>query len=99
MWKTVSKTATHINSIEKTLKQSIEKGEFKKIKETISRNEQATKRVLKQGKFVKFNYLKHKPDNERNQKTSQTTTMQDTLKPRQAGILKNNTNIASNSIN
>ena len=88
MWKTVSKTATHINSIEKTLKQSIEKGEFKKIKETISRNEQATKRVLK-----------HEPDNERNQKTSQTTAMQDTLKPRQAGILKNNTNIASNSIN
>ena len=47
----------------------------------------------------KFNYLKHKSDTERNQKTSQTTTLQDTLKPSYARILKNNTNIASNSTN
>ena len=31
-------------------------------------------------------------------KTLQTTTMQDTLKPKYASILKNNTNIASNNI-
>ena len=66
---------------------------------TISRNEEATKRVLKQRKFKKFNYLKQRPDTERNQKTSQTTTIQDTLKPTYASILKNNTNVASNSIN
>ena len=77
----------------------MEKEEFQKIRETISRNEEATKRVLKQRKFKKFNYLKHKPDTERNQKTSQTTTIQDTLKPTYASILKNNTNVASNSIN
>ena len=64
--KTISKTAGHINSTEKALKQNMEKKEFQKIKETISRNEEATKRVLKQRKFEKFNYLKHKPDTERN---------------------------------
>ena len=73
--KTVSETATHINLTEKALKQNMEKEEFQKIKETISRNEEAKKRVLKQRKFKKFNYLKHKPDTERNQKTSQTTTI------------------------
>ena len=97
--KTISESAAHINSTENALKQNMEKEEFQKIKETISRNEEATKRVLKQRKFKKFNYLKHKPDTESNQKTSQTTTMQDTLKPTYASILKNNTNVASNSIN
>ena len=46
----------------------MEKEDFQKIKETISRNEEATKQVLKQRKFKKFNYLKHKPDTERNKK-------------------------------
>ena len=92
-------TAAHIYSTQKALKQNMEKEEFQKIKATISRNEEATKRVLKQKKIKKFNYLKHKPNTERNQKTSQTATIQDTLKPIYASILKNNTNIASNSIN
>ena len=38
----------------------MEKKEFKKIKEMISRNKKATKRVLKQRKIKMFNYLKHK---------------------------------------
>ena len=97
--KTISETAAHINSTANALKQNMEKEEFQKIKETISRNEEATKRVLKQRKFKKFNYLKQRPDTERNRKTSQTTTIQDTLKPTYASILKNNTNVASNSIN
>ena len=97
--KTISETAAHINSTENALKQNMENEELQKIKETIYRNEEATKRVLKQRKFKKFNYLKHKPDTERNQKTSQTTTIQDTLKPTYASILKNNTNVASSSIN
>ena len=66
--KTIFESAAHISSTEKTLRQNMEKEEFQKIKETISRNEEATKRVLKQRKFKKFNYLKHKPDTERNQK-------------------------------
>ena len=37
--------------------------------------------VLKLRKFEKVNYIKHKTDTERNQKASQTTTIQDTLKP------------------
>ena len=44
--KTISETAAHINSTEKTLKQNMEKEEFEKIKERNSRNEEATKRVL-----------------------------------------------------
>ena len=44
----------------------MEKEEFQKIKETISENKEAKKRVLKEEKFKKFNYLKHKPDTERN---------------------------------
>ena len=94
--KTISETAAHINSTEKASKQNTEREELQKIKETISWNEKATKRVLMQRKFY---YLKHKPDTERNQKTSLTTTIQDTLKPTYASILKNNTNAASNSIN
>ena len=94
-----SETATHINLTEKALKQNMEKGEFQKIKETISKNEEATKRVLKHRKLKRFNHLKHKPDTERNQKISQTTTIQDTLKPIYTSILKNNANPASNSIN
>ena len=97
--KTISETAAHINSTENALKQNMENEEFQKIKERISRNEEATKRVRKQRKFKKFNYLKHKPDTERNKKTSQITTIQGTLKPTHASILKNNTNVSSNSIN
>ena len=97
--KAIIETATHINSTEKTLKQNKEKEEFQKIKEMVSRSEETSKWVLKQRKFEKFNYLKHKPDTERNKKTSQTTAIQDILKPTYASILKNNTNITSNSIN
>ena len=97
--KTISETAEHINSTENALKQNMEKEEFQKIKKKISRNEEAKKRVLKEIKIKTFNYLKHKPDTVRNQKTSQTTAIQDTLKPTYASILKNNTNVASNSIN
>ena len=43
---TISETEAYINSIEKALKQNMEKEEFQKIKETISRNKEATKRVL-----------------------------------------------------
>ena len=77
----------------------MEKEEFQKISETISRNEGATIRFLKQRKFKKFNYLKHKLDTERYQKTSPTTTKQDNLKSTYVRTLKNSINIASNSIN
>ena len=53
---TISETEAYINSIENALKQNMEKEEFQKIKETISRNEEATKQTLKQRKFKRFNY-------------------------------------------
>ena len=68
--KTKSENAAHIISTENALKQNIGKEEFQNIKQTVSRNKEATKRVLKQRKFKKFNYLQHKPDTERNQRTS-----------------------------
>ena len=77
----------------------MENEEFQKINETISRNEEATIRFLKQRKLKKFNYLKHKLDTERYQKTSPTTTIQSNLKSTYARTLKNSINIASNSIN
>ena len=76
---TISETAAHINSIEKALKQNMEKDECQKIKETISRNEEATKQVLKQSKFKMFNYLKQKPDTEKNKK--KITNHSNTLHP------------------
>ena len=48
------KTIAHINSTENALKQNMEKEEFQEIKQTISGNEEATKRVLKQRKFKNF---------------------------------------------
>ena len=65
--KTITETAVHINATENSLKQNMEKEEYQKIKVTISRNEEVTKRVLKQRKLKKFKYLKHKSDTERNQ--------------------------------
>ena len=40
-------------------------------------------------KIKKFNYLKHNTD--RNEKTSHPTTIQDTLRPAYASMIKNNT--------
>ena len=53
--KTISKTTKHINLTKKTLKENMEKKDFKKIKEIISKNEKPTKRVLRKRKFIKFN--------------------------------------------
>ena len=48
---------------------------------------------------MKCNYLKYKPDADKNHQTSLTTTIQDTLKPKYVSSLKNNTHTAPNSIN
>ena len=52
--KTISETVTLSNSIERILKQNMGKKEVKKIEETISWNEERTRRVFKQRKFKKF---------------------------------------------
>ena len=43
MWQNNIKTAAYISSTENDLKQNMEKEEFQKIKETISRNKEAKK--------------------------------------------------------
>ena len=52
--KTINETVTLSNSIERILKQNMGKKEVKKIEETISWNEERTRRVFKQRKFKKF---------------------------------------------
>ena len=42
--KTIGENATHINSPDATLKQNMEKEEFRNIKETISKNEEKIKK-------------------------------------------------------
>ena len=49
--KTIGENARHINSPDATLKQNMEKEEFRNIKETISKNEEKIKRVFKQRKI------------------------------------------------
>ena len=49
--KAIGENATHINSPDATLKQNMEKEEFRNIKETISKIEEKIKRVFKQRKI------------------------------------------------
>ena len=77
-------------------KKSFKKSKKRFLKMKKQQNEFSS---IENWKVKRLNYLKHKPDTERNQKISETTTIQDTLKPIYASILKNNTNRASNSIN
>ena len=59
--KTIEETAIKINNIESILKQQLEKKEYEEIKKTITSNEVATKKILHQRKFKKYNSLKYKP--------------------------------------
>ena len=65
---TVQKTNEDIKSTEETLRKSMENEEFNKVKATIKENEEATKRLLQQRKFKKFNHLKHNPKPEKIQR-------------------------------
>ena len=58
--KTEEKTQTSITEIEVTLKQQLKKDDYAEIN-TIKVNETATKHILHQRKFKKFNTLKYKP--------------------------------------
>ena len=57
--KTVVNVTTDIKAVELSLKKNMEKEEFKKTEDAINQNDEANKRMLKQRKFKKFNYLKH----------------------------------------
>ena len=59
--KTEEKTQTSITEIEATLKRQLKKDDYAEIQNTIKINETATKQILHQRKFKKFNALKYKP--------------------------------------
>ena len=59
--KTEAKTQTSITEIEATLKQQLKEDDHAEIQYTIKVNETATKQMLPQWKFKKFNTLKFKP--------------------------------------
>ena len=94
--KTVVNATTDIKAIELSLKKNMEKEEFEKIEDAINQNDEANKRMLKQRKFKKFNYLKHNPKKEVKQqpnvntKIQKTNQLQNKNKLSYAGAVQNN---------
>ena len=59
--KTIEEAAIKINNAKSILKQQLESKEYEEIKKTIRSNEAATKKILHQQKFKKYNSFKFKP--------------------------------------
>ena len=64
-YNTIKENGILTNSTEASLKQNIEKEEYKNIEEVILQNKETTKHTVKQQKFKKFNYLKYKTADEK----------------------------------
>ena len=62
---TINKTVASIKSTEALSKQNMEREEYRNIKEVVLRNEETTKRTLKQREFKKLNYQKYKLANDK----------------------------------
>ena len=96
--KTEQKTRKNINETETILKQQLKKEDYEEIKNTITSNETATKKLLQQRKFKKFTSLRYKPKSGvktdvNNDGGSRTTEEQPRpTKPSYAQVLKSNTN-------
>ena len=95
--KTEEKTQTSITEIGVTLKQKLKKDDYAEIQNTFKVNETATKQILHQRKFKKFNTLKYKP--KPTVKTTNFTeekelleTSPTTARPTYADILKDTKN-------
>ena len=73
---TIKENDALTNSTETSLKQNMEKKEYKNIKAVILQNKETRKRTVKQRKFKKFNYLKYKSVNENNFQTNETVVQQ-----------------------
>ena len=73
---TIKEIGVLINSTEASLKQNIEKEEYRNIEEVILQNEETTKHTLKQRKLKKFNYLKYKPANDKTLQPNETVVQQ-----------------------
>ena len=89
---TTKETAALINSTEVSLKQNMEKEEYRNIERVILQNEETTKRTLKQQKFKRFNYLKYKPTNDKTLQPNETVAQQGNSKLSYANALKQNIN-------
>ena len=76
---TIKETGALTNSSEASLKQNMEKEEYKNIEAVILQNEETRKRTVKQRKFKKLNYLKYKPVNEKIFQTNETVVQQSAL--------------------
>ena len=76
---TIKKSGALTNSTEASLKQNMEKEEYKNIEAVILQNEETRKRTVKQRKFKKFNYLKNKPANEKTLLANETVVQQAAL--------------------
>ena len=59
--KTIEESAIKTNNTESILKQQLEKKEYEEIKKIVTSNEAATKKMLHQRIFKKYNSRKHKP--------------------------------------
>ena len=59
--KTVQETNSKIEETQNILKHQLDRNEYDEIQKTIQTNENATKKMLHQRKFKKFNNLKYKP--------------------------------------
>ena len=89
---TIKETGALIHSTKASLKQNIEKEEYRKTEEVIPQNEETTKRTLKQRKFKKFNYLKYKHANDKTLQPNETVVQQDNSKLSYTNALKQNVN-------
>ena len=76
---TIKENGALTNSSEASLKQNMEKEEYKNIEAVILQNEETRKRTVKQRKFKKLNYLKYKPVNEKIFQTNETVVQQSAL--------------------
>ena len=85
------------NETKTILKQQLKKEDYKEIKNTITYNETATKKLLQQRKFKKFTSLKYKPKSAvrtdvNNNERGTTTQEPRPTKQRYTQALKSNTN-------
>ena len=87
---TIKETGALINSTEASLKQNLEKEEYRNIEEVILQNEETTKNTLKQGKSKKLNYLKYKTTNDKTLKSNETVVYLGNSKLSYANALKQN---------
>ena len=87
---TIKETGALINSTEASLKQNMEKEQYRNIEEVILQNKETTNDTLKQQKNTKFNCLKYKPDNGKTLQPNEIVVQQGNSQLSYANALKQN---------